>query len=60
MTADSSVLFLHVLSPIGLFVALTLEGTLLIRIRTARTIDQARSEGTFNSELQLRDLDGVC
>ena len=42
MTIYSAVLFLHVLSAIALFIALLLEGVIFIRIRSARSIEQAR------------------
>jgi hypothetical protein len=38
----SAVLFVHVLSALALFVALALEGTVLIRVRSSRSIEQAR------------------
>lgn len=42
MTTYSLVLFIHVVSTIGLFVALALEGGVLARIRSAQTIEQER------------------
>jgi hypothetical protein len=39
----SAVLFVHVLSALALFVALALEATLLIRVRSSRSIEQARA-----------------
>ena len=42
MTIYSAVLFLHVLSAIALFIAFLLEGVIFIRVRSARSIEQAR------------------
>ena len=42
MTVYSAVLFLHVLSAIALFIAFLFEGVIFIRIRSARSIEQAR------------------
>ena len=42
MTIYSAVLFLHVLSAIALFIAFLFEGVIFIRIRSARSIEQAR------------------
>ena len=39
----SAVLFVHVLSALALFVALALEATVLIRVRSSRSIEQARA-----------------
>lgn len=43
MNAFSVVLFIHVLSAITLFIAITLEGVVLARIRSARQRDELRS-----------------
>ena len=42
MTIYSAVLFVHVISAIGLFVALAAEGVILFRIRSARSTEEAR------------------
>jgi hypothetical protein len=42
MTSYSIVLFIHVVSAIGLFVSLAAEGAILFRIRTARSVEQSR------------------
>jgi len=42
VTVYSAVLFLHVLSAIALFIAFLFEGVIFIRIRSARSIEQAR------------------
>ena len=42
MTLFSFVLFIHVLSAIAVFVALALEGAILMRLRSAETLDQLR------------------
>ena len=42
MTIYSAVLFIHVISAIGLFIALAAEGAILLRIRTARSVEEAR------------------
>jgi hypothetical protein len=42
MTIYSVVLFLHVVSAIGLFVALAAEGAILFRIRSAQSAEEAR------------------
>jgi hypothetical protein len=39
----SAVLFVHVLSAIALFAALVLEATILVRVRSARSFEQARA-----------------
>jgi hypothetical protein len=39
----SAVLFVHVLSAMALFAALALEATVLIRVRSSRSIEQARA-----------------
>lgn len=39
----SAVLFVHVLSALALFAALALEATVLIRVRSSRSIEQART-----------------
>src|ERR1700730_2777126 len=42
MTSYPIVLFIHVVSAIGLFVSLAAEGAILFRIRTARSVEQSR------------------
>jgi hypothetical protein len=42
MTLFSAVLFIHVLSAITVFVALTFEGSILFRLRSAETLDELR------------------
>jgi hypothetical protein len=42
MTSYSVVLFIHVVSAIGLFIALAAEGAIVFRIRTAQSVNQAR------------------
>jgi hypothetical protein len=42
MTFYSTVLFIHVVSAIGLFIALAAEGAIVFRIRTARSVEEAR------------------
>jgi hypothetical protein len=42
MTIYSVVLFIHVVSVIGLFIALAAEGALVFRVRIARSVEQAR------------------
>jgi hypothetical protein len=42
MTIYSTVVFIHVISAIGLFVALTAEGAILFRIRTVQNLAEAR------------------
>jgi hypothetical protein len=42
MTIYSAVLFIHVVSAIGLFIALAAEGAIVFRIRSARSVEQAR------------------
>jgi len=42
MTIYSAVLFIHVVSAIGLFIALAAEGAILFRIRSAQSVDEAR------------------
>jgi hypothetical protein len=42
MTIYSVVLFIHVVSAIGLFIALAAEGAILFRIRTAQSVEQVR------------------
>jgi hypothetical protein len=42
MTIYFAVLFIHVISAIGLFIALAAEGAILLRIRTARSVEEAR------------------
>jgi hypothetical protein len=42
MTIYYTVLFIHVVSVIGLFIALAAEGAILLRIRTAHSVDEMR------------------
>jgi hypothetical protein len=42
MTIYSTVLFIHVVSAIGLFIALAAEGAIVFRIRTAQSVDETR------------------
>jgi hypothetical protein len=42
MTIYSTVLFIHVVSAIGLFITLAAEGAIVFRIRFAQTVDEAR------------------
>jgi hypothetical protein len=42
MTIYSGVLFVHVVSAIGLFIALAAEGAIFFRIRTVQSVEQAR------------------
>ena len=42
MTIYSTVLFIHVVSAIGLFIGLAAEGAIVIRIRSAQSIEEAR------------------
>jgi hypothetical protein len=42
MTIYSIVLFIHVVSAIGLFIALAAEGAILFRIRSAQSVEEAR------------------
>src|SRR6266404_193289 len=42
MTIYSTVLFIHVVSAIGLFIALAAEGAILFRIRSAQSVEEAR------------------
>jgi hypothetical protein len=42
MTIYSTVLFIHVVSAIGLFIALAAEGAIFFRIRTAQSVEEAR------------------
>lgn len=42
MTIYSTVLFLHVVSAIGLFIALAAEGAIVFRIRSAQSVEEAR------------------
>src|SRR5712671_5234034 len=42
MTVYSTVLFVHVVSAIGLFIALAAEGAILFRIRSAQSVEEAR------------------
>jgi hypothetical protein len=42
MTSYSAVLFIHVVSAIGLFLALAAEGAIVFRIRSARSVGEAR------------------
>ncbi len=42
MTIYSTVLFVHVVSAIGLFIALAAEGAILFRIRSAQSVEEAR------------------
>jgi hypothetical protein len=42
MTIYSAVLFIHVASAIGLFIALAAEGAIVFRIRSAQSVEQAR------------------
>jgi hypothetical protein len=42
MTSYSVVLFFHVVSAIGLFIALAAEGAIVFRIRTAESVNKAR------------------
>jgi hypothetical protein len=42
MTIYSTVLFIHVVSAIGLFIALAAEGAIFFRIRTAQNVEEAR------------------
>ena len=42
MTIYSAVLFLHVVSAIGLFIALAAEGAIFFRIRSAQSVEEAR------------------
>jgi hypothetical protein len=42
MTIYSAVLFIHVASAIGLFIALAAEGAILLRIRSAQSIEEVR------------------
>src|SRR6267378_966696 len=42
MTIYYTVLFIHVVSVIGLFIALAAEGAILFRIRTARSVDETQ------------------
>ncbi|HKW18812.1 MAG TPA: hypothetical protein VJO35_14990 [Terriglobales bacterium] len=51
MTAFSAVLFIHVVSAMALFVAITLEGAILARIRSAQNIEQLRQSVRSSSRL---------
>src|ERR1700722_12972044 len=42
MTISSFVLFVHVVSAIGLFIALAAEGAMTYRIRSAQSVEQVR------------------
>jgi hypothetical protein len=42
MTVYFTVLFIHVVSAIGLFIALAAEGAIVIRIRTAQSVDETQ------------------
>ena len=42
MTIYSAVLFIHVVSAIGLFIALAVEGAIVLRIRSAHSVEEAR------------------
>ncbi len=42
MTIYSTVLFIHVVSAIGLFIALAAEGAILFRIRSAQSVEEVR------------------
>ena len=42
MTTYSTVLFIHVVSAIGLFIALAAEGAIFFRIRSAQSVEEAR------------------
>src|SRR5258708_37966829 len=42
MTIYSAVLFIHVVSAIGLFIALAAEGAIFFRIRSAQSVEEAR------------------
>jgi hypothetical protein len=42
MTIYSAVLFIHVVSAIGLFIALAAEGAIVVRIRSAQSVEEAR------------------
>jgi len=42
MTIYSTVLFIHVVSAIGLFITLAAEGAIVFRIRSAQTVEEAR------------------
>ena len=42
MTTYSTVLFVHVVSAIGLFIALAVEGAIVFRIRSAHSVEEAR------------------
>src|SRR6266849_3981653 len=42
MTIYSTVLFIHVVSAIGLFIALAAEGAIVFRIRSAQSVEEAR------------------
>jgi hypothetical protein len=42
MTIYSAVLFIHVISAIGLFITLAAEGAIFFRIRSAQTVEEAR------------------
>src|SRR5467141_2943099 len=42
MTIYSTVLFIHVVSAIGLFIALAAEGAIFFRIRSTQSIEEAR------------------
>jgi hypothetical protein len=42
MTLYSAVLFIHVVSAIGLFIALAAEGAIVFRIRSAQSVEEAR------------------
>ncbi len=42
MTIYSTVLFIHVISAIGLFIALAAEGGIFFRIRSAQSVEEAR------------------
>ena len=42
MTIYYTVLFIHVVSVIGLFIALAAEGAILLRIRTAQSVDETQ------------------
>src|ERR1700738_5252332 len=42
MTVYFAVLFIHVISAIGLFIALAAEGAILLRIRTAPSVEETR------------------
>ncbi len=42
MTIYSTVLFIHVVSAIGLFIALAAEGVVVVRLRSAQSVEEAR------------------